>query len=274
MDTQIRKYLILLFGGVSIFLNACSNTSQKHKEQEDIASQQKLNKKQEKKSYIDDIPDLDQNNIKNIDNSEGLNYGAPVAVANSLIWMNHRKVDAGNIIAQLASESYMDVGPRPTTVKQVLNGVDLFVKEAFGSYKKLQYEGWKDHQPKFSTGRDQPHERRLKSSINQKSTAWLNIGWYDYNPNTKEYTRVRSNWVTLIGYKGSDLVVHDPLHKSGKKHIDHILKNSVLSEGTLIDKSSKSRPTIPANGFIRINQKGNDKNSDIPIIDGVIYLEL
>jgi hypothetical protein len=224
--------------------------------------------------HYNDIPDFTQSDVKGSAAGNGQQYCAPVAVSNSLVWLNSNKGDQLQLIHQLASGPYMNTSLKNGTgVSGVTRGVARISQELFGGYRFLEYEGWRKHPGQYSTGKKRPSKERLLSAISPKSAAWLNIGWYKRNKANNEYRRIGGHWITLVGVKNGKLVLHDPAPRAGKSFANEFVSYSVLKRGTLVGK--KSGLPFPAKGLISLGHgMHKKKGADLAIIDGVVYLGL
>ena len=110
--------------------------------------------------YYKDIPDFTQTNVTGAASGNGQQYCAPVAVSNSLIWLNGNHGDQLQLVHRLASKPFMNTSLKNGTgVSGVTRGVAKISKELFRGYKRLEYEGWKKHPKQYSTGARYPPGR-------------------------------------------------------------------------------------------------------------------
>ncbi|WP_407571470.1 hypothetical protein [Deinococcus altitudinis] len=57
----------------------------------------------------------------------------------------------------------------------------------------------------------------IRDGIDEDARAvWLNIGWYQYDEKHDTYQRISGHWVTVVGYVGDDLLIHDPVTPIGR----------------------------------------------------------
>jgi hypothetical protein len=225
-------------------------------------------------AYINDIPDYSQTNIRGNNSENGQYYCGPVAVSNSIVWLNNYKTEQVQLIHKLASKDYMNTDiKRGTRVSRLLRGIARITRELFGGYKTLEYEGWRLHPRRFSSGNRVPDIKRIKSAISRKSAAWINVGWYQYDKDSNEYKRTGGHWVTLVGYAYGRLILHDSAPRAGEKFANEFVEFSIIKNGTLV--GGNAGLPFPARGLISLN-KGMHKNkdADFAIVDGVVYLEI
>ncbi len=225
-------------------------------------------------SYINEIPDFTQTDIRGNKSGNGQQYCGPVAVSNSIIWLNKNKGDQIQLIHKLASKDYMNTSLKNGTgTSGIIRGVEKITGELFDGYKILEYEGWRKHPEKNSSGVKIPSINRIKSAVTRNSTAWINVGWYLYNKKNNEYNRIGGHWVTLVGSKYKQLILHDPAPRAGKTFSNEYVEYSILKSGTLVGK--KWGLPFSAQGFVSLG-KGmhKKKGADFAIVDGVVYLEI
>ena len=105
-----------------------------------------------------------------------------------------------NLIKQLASSRYMNTDVRKETGStQMLNGIHDMATDLFGGYESLEYQGWKLHPSRFSTGIRVPDFHWITQELSENTAVWLNVGWYEYDRRRNRYYRVGGHWVTLVG---------------------------------------------------------------------------
>lgn len=223
----------------------------------------------------------------------GLEYCAPVAVSNSLIWLDNngynavapnstdRKKDQFDVIYLLGSSRYMDTSlTGGTGVNGVLTGVERYVADSGYEAARLEYQGWRYHYSRFNTGVDIPDLEWAKLGTLAYGSVWLNVGWYTYEATTNQYTRIGGHWVTLVGY-GNDghtvdrryLVIHDPAPRAGHGFANEYVLPVRINSGTL--NGSYSGLPRSASGFHRLAGGMHVKSgADLAILDGVVVMEL
>lgn len=185
---------------------------------------------------------------------QGRMYCGPVAVANSIMWLDEngydrlvpdtddRKKDQFELISVLGSPAYMNTGPdRGTSIGGFLNGVHKYVLDRGYPCARLAYQGWRDHGTTFGTGVTVPDLDWIRAGTRGPASAWLNIGWYTHDPASDAYTRHDGHWVTLVGYGYDDrldsqtyLVIHDPAWGNGTDIRHHYLLLERITAGRLV----------------------------------------
>jgi hypothetical protein len=191
-------------------------------------------------------------------------------VANSFYWLADMRGDQGDLVKLLASDRYMNTDTaRGTTTKQLLHGVHAIAIDLFGSYESLKYQGWKRHPRVFATGKTVPEPGWIIAGIAADSAVWLNVGWYQYDPANKRYDRVGGHWITVVGYDGNKLVIHDPAPRAGQSFANEYVHVSQLRGGTLADP--RSGLFKPARGYLVLGTGMHVKaTADVAIIDGAV----
>lgn len=225
-------------------------------------------------SFIYDIPDFTQTNVKGASSGNGQQYCAPVAVSNSIVWLSNNKHRQHEIITTLASKAYMNTSLiNGTGTTGVLRGVEKISEELFGGYKELEYEGWRKHPQFFSKGVKIPDLERLTTYITKNSTAWINVGWYSYRKKRNEYQRIGGHWVTLVGVEADHLIIHDPAPRAGREFENENVKYSLIDNGTLT--GNKVGLPVEANGYISLGEGMHIRSkADFAIVDGVVYFKI
>jgi hypothetical protein len=168
--------------------------------------------------------------------------------------------------------------------------VDWYLQDCGYQYARLQYQGWRYHDPAFGTGVEVPDLPWIKQGIRGYSSAWLNLGWYNYDAGTDQYTRTGGHWVTLVGY-GHDsslatptyLIIHDPAWGDGSSIFNLYLFLERIDSGTLVGNYSglprsavgyykATRTLYPqANNTTLVSAP---EAADFGILDGVVVLEM
>ncbi|MFB9993237.1 hypothetical protein ACFFLM_14790 [Deinococcus oregonensis] len=194
------------------------------------------------------IPDFLQTDPKGGFASAGEQFCAPTAVSNSLAWLGKHGYPAllpkganphdvqASLIRLLGSARFMNTSPaNGTGPAQVLWGVGQYVKKAGYSISELSYEGWRAV-PAAQRVSMAPDLDDIRDVIDDDAGAvWLNVGWYRYDADDDSYERVGGHWVTVVGYAGDDLSIHDPGTPAGRT--ERVTVTS-LESGSLIGKEA------------------------------------
>jgi hypothetical protein len=249
---------------------------------------------------VDTTPDLTQTDPRGKFAENGINYCAPVAVSNSFVWLSEHgypkllpnvpKGESTNIVSRqlslvkiLGSSDYMDTkADEGTYVDNVLLGIKKYVLKQGYSIKNISYQGFRSNLAEFDGGARSPRLASLKQGLIGKSAVWLNIGWYQHNPNSGTYVRVGGHWITLVGY-GIDkdnkhidngLIVHNPSPRSGNTfHNDFV--SLVPVQGVLVSRRGLLGFPRPAWGFYKIvGDLVPLPGSDTVILESAVILEL
>lgn len=155
----------------------------------------------------------------------GRMYCAPAAVSNSLAVLFAAELEEQGLaqvglIKLLASNGYMYTHPKrgTRTPNQLLRAVQRFVQKRGVEDFTLRMVGIRDCDREFSRAHLKPSLQTIHEALAGGAAVWLNVGWYDHDPETGIYQRDDGHWVTAVGYDmGSDetkepgfLLIHDP----------------------------------------------------------------
>ena len=157
------------------------------------------------------IPDMPQQGPKFNPRFENETLCAPVAVANSLAWLQgisslEAQVDMVN---RLAGHRYMATSPHiGTSPGGLMHGVQRYLQERNIPYQRLEYAGYRTV-PEQYRANEPVSLQWLHSGLTEHSAVWLNLGWYtQVLPGV--YRREGGHWVTLAGFEEGGLLLHDP----------------------------------------------------------------
>ena len=207
---------------------------------------------------------------------------APVALSNSLIWLNRNgfpnlvpkekstKSEQADLIRLLCSDDYLGTDLREgTPPKRVIAGLELFLKSR-GYECKFEQMGWRSSVHRIGKV---PDETWILRSCMGSSNLLINVGWYKSENNT--YRRLGGHWITLVGYKTDGdkrvLLIHDPSSRSGndkKTEACHIVP--VAENHSLIPQTGSP---IGAKGYFQLKGINLKSGADTAIIDGAIAFE-
>jgi hypothetical protein len=223
--------------------------------------------------------------------NDGLNHCAPVAVSNSLIWLDDngfpqlvddtadRKRDQHTLITTLASAPYMNTDPDiGTDPSSVLTGVQRLFEARGLTYQRLQFQGYRAVAAAFATPVQVPDLDWIRRGFYEGAAVWLNIGFYAYDAAADTYARDFGHWVTLVGFgfdgKQEDaayLIVHDPALRAGAGFANDYVRTERLASGTLTgDYSGLPRA---AAGYHKLGPGLHlPASADTAILDGAAVL--
>jgi hypothetical protein len=220
--------------------------------------------------FIDAIPDFTQSRISEPAYAYGAELCAPVAVSNSLSWMIRSRSTQAELVKLLASRDYMNTDiRRGTRTRDLLEGVHAIAMDLFAGYSSLEYQGWKRHPARFSTGVEIPDIGWITGEMDQNTAVWLNVGWYRHDRGHNVYHRVGGHWVTLAGYDGDVLIIHDPAPRAGLSFANEYVHTSLIKDGYLADR--KTGLHRPAAGYLLLGQGMHIKSiADVAVIDGAV----
>jgi hypothetical protein len=215
----------------------------------------------------------------------GDQYCAPTAVSNSLMWLaNHgyRKLKpaAGSekaaqilMIKQLADSDLMNTNPeKATDVSEVIAGVQGYVENAGYEIDTLQYSGWRPAPDDAASG-EYPDLDSVKEAIaDPHGAAWLNVGWYRYNESSGNYARSGGHWVTVVGYDGDDLLIHDPSPRAGSGFSTQRITLEAIEEGQLTGRQTNLPRS--AEGYFIVGGEMKVSKNVTCILDGAVVMKL
>ena len=212
----------------------------------------------------------------------GSQFCAPTAVSNSLMWLAANGYDdlrpSGAAkraqIAMIKSLSRsMNTSPSTgTDAAQLLRGVEAYVTEAGYSIGELSYEGWRPVPSDYEAG-EFPVLDDIRSAIDdEQSAVWLNVGWYTWDDDEEAYVRNGGHWVTVVGYDGDDLLIHDPSPSAGSGFRTQRVSLEELTEGDLAGR----QPNLPrpAAGYYELGGEMAVAAGKSCILDGAVFLRL
>jgi hypothetical protein len=211
----------------------------------------------------------------------GSQFCAPTAVSNSLMWLAANGYDdlrpaGGNKQAQISMIRSLSRSMRtsPTTgtdTEYVLRGVEAYVTEAGYSIAELSFEGWRPVPSDYEAG-EYPVLDDIRTAIaDEQSAVWLNVGWYKWDEEDDSYLRNGGHWVTVVGYDGDDLLIHDPSPSAGNGFRTQRVSFEELEGGTL----TGPHPNLPheAAGYYELGGE-MATGSYTCILDGAVFLRL
>ncbi len=188
---------------------------------------------------------------------------APVAVSNSLMGLGLWSGDQLSLIEQLSRDFQTDANG--TAPYQLIAGLERFLKRE-GHRARVDYRGWRTAQARKSD-HAHPNLGEVRTALNRGGAAWLNLGWY--RQQGSQYIRVGGHWVTVVGSRGMQLLLHDPSPRAGQAKRVHAVGFTKLISGTLVGEK-KGLPR-PAAGYYRADRGLVHKSgSEAAIVDGVV----
>lgn len=212
----------------------------------------------------------------------GSQFCAPTAVSNSLMWLAANGYDelrpaGGSKRAQIAMirglSRAMKTSPSiGTDAAQLLRGVEAYVTEAGYELGELSYEGWRPVPGDYEAG-EFPDLDDIRNAIDdEQSAVWLNVGWYTWDDESEEYERNGGHWVTVVGYAGDDLLIHDPSPAAGSGVRTQRITLEELADGSLTGK----QPNLPrsAAGYYEVGGEMAVAAGRTCILDGAVFLRL
>lgn len=223
-------------------------------------------------SFHNDIPDLLQTLETAGFAGGGTQFCAPVAVSNSLVWLegNNNPQYQIDLVHKLASADYMNTNLKNgTNPYRLVEGVHKYALERWARYRTLEYSGWHGVPDRFRSAQPQPTLNWITQSLHRKGATWIQIGWYKKDGDN--YRRNGGHWVTLVGYENGKLIVHDPAIRSGKEFSNQYVSVKPLQNGQLF---TGKRSTNARNHFVIAGGLNISSRADIAVIDGAVRFEL
>lgn len=216
----------------------------------------------------------------------GTDYCAPAAVSNSLVWLaangfgtllpGDGDVDRRQLALMklLGSKPYFATKPADGTgPAELLTGLERFLIDHGHPAKSLRYQGWRKHPKRLGTGTSKPEVTWIAASLDAVGGAWINVGWYDFEPKTNTFHRKGGHWLTVVGASpDGTLLVHDPAPRAGARPSTETLTFAPIIDGTLAGEDR--RLPLPAAGFLRISGMKLPSGRDAAILDGAVALQL
>ena len=152
----------------------------------------------------------------------------------------------------------------------VLHGLKKYVTELHGGYQRLEYAGWRDVPEKYRQSSVPGLDWMLKG-LHERAAVWLNIGWYFENDGA--FQRKGGHWVTLVGYRDGQLIIHDPGPWADNAGAGQLVRITTLTTGEL-QGNYRGLPR-KAVGFLTLDQAMPAAyGGSIAIIDGAVLLVL
>lgn len=278
--TFIILFITCLFGATAVNAKIiqCKNAAGKLVFTDNISNcadkkaTKQLSHTTQSESFYNEIPDLLQTLNSAGFAGDGQQFCAPVAVSNSLVWLEGNKDESYQIdlVHKLSSTIYMNTNTiNGTNVFGLTQGVHKYAMERWGKYKTLQYSGWSKAPTQFRSKLEKPTISWMTSTLHRKGAVWLNVGWY--NQEGPNYQRAGGHWVTLVGYEQGKLVIHDPAPRAGKAFSNQFVALSPLSGGQLMNGNRK---TNARNHFAIADGMNMSSKGKLAIIDGAVIFEL
>jgi len=221
-------------------------------------------------NFSKEIPSLLQTKQNAGFTDSGLTFCGPVAVSNSLVWLEKNSSEAYQIelVKKLSSSKYMNTTAQGTNVRNLMHGVHQYAIERWGRYGRLEYSGWSKVPNEFHSNLLKPTLNWLINNLHQDGAVWLNIGWYQNDHGN--YERTGGHWVTLVGYENGKLIIHDPAFGDQNGHRRDFISLTALASGKLIDGKFKT----DAKDYYLLNSLDKKWNVQAAILDGAVVFTL
>ncbi|HEY3967021.1 MAG TPA: hypothetical protein VGM05_20835 [Planctomycetaceae bacterium] len=210
---------------------------------------------------------------------DGKELCAPVALSNSLVWLNQHgfpklldkpqptPADQADLIRRLCREDFLGTDLKiGTPPKRVVTGIENYFRHA-GYQCQVEQMGWRSSTHRIG---EVPHENWMLRSCLGTSNVLINVGWYKTNKTA--YDRFGGHWVTLVGFKEEHgkrvLLIHDPnSHGGNEKKTEPCHLISLPAHHLLETQEGES---LKADGYFELRGVHLAKGADRAIIDEVV----
>lgn len=175
----------------------------------------------------------------------------------------------------LSSRALMATGPwSGTGTHGLLVGLHRWVRRSGYELRRLEYQGWRGHHPRYTTGVRVPQMSFVHEGLERGGAAWLHVGWYRKLPRSEMYQRSGGHWLAVArAPDDSHLVLHDSAPWAGPEGEGERVQVELLERGWLFARGSRSG--LKAAGYARLVGGMHVKHEgDSAIVDGAIVLEL
>ena len=239
---------------------------------------QQAKAEQVRNTSVKAVPDLTQTLKSANFAGGGSQFCGPVAVSNSLVWLEGKPKDQSyqiEMVKKLSSREYMNTKTsNGTGTTELMRGVKQYAEETWSQYNRLEYAGWRSCL-KGSRVADKPTIEWIVDGIHDKSAVWINVGWYVSKGEKDELTfeRVGGHWLTVVGHSNGKLFLHDPAPRGGMKPKKEKAKYEILESG--LQTGKKRGLPLDAKGSIALTKGMRiSKKADTALIDGAVIFEL
>jgi len=240
--------------------------------------------------HIRRMPDLTQTDPELDVDGGGESWCGPVAVSNALMWVAEQGREglvptaASDKERQLALVRLLGSGRFMATTRtggtgtsNLLRGLHKYLLSTGFGYRRLEYQGWRGHPYRFSTGVKIPTLQFIQKALDDGGVAVIHAGWYKTSRFGDFHRRNGGHWLTVVG-AGIDeqgnpapdtLVLNDPAPYSGNEPARHFVRIERFESGWLLaeDGAFPAKGYAKLTGGMRIKREG-----DIAVLDGVVAL--
>lgn len=221
----------------------------------------------------------------------GESWCGPVAVSNGLAWLGAQGretlIPPGEsprerqleLVRQLGSSRYMGTTPNGGTgTDNLLKGLHAYLRDSGWGYRRLQYQGWRSHPARFTTGVKSAELGFIEKALGDGGIVVIHAGWYTPSKYGGDFHRRHGgHWLSVVGVgidedgrpAADTLVVHDPAPYAGAEGARHFVKLTTLEGGWLLAEDG----AFPAKGYHRLEGGMKIKrDGDIAVLDGAVAL--
>ena len=218
----------------------------------------------------------------------GLQYCAPVAVSNVLVWLDQNGFpeilpDQDNsaeaqyhLIKRLGSQDYMNTDEETgTSPRETMLGLEKYAHDR-GYDVAIEWRGWRDG-GKFAAKKESPDLAWLKDGTTDLYNTIISVGWYTHDFQKKIFTRLGGHYVTIVGIdtrkpKEPVLYIHNPSFGLGRNPKPQKCTLSTINRGYFGPWCGyRARP---AKGYFQIDGIPKRPDAQIAILDGGIKFTL
>jgi hypothetical protein len=240
--------------------------------------------------HVRDMPDLTQTDPDLGVAGGGDSWCGPVAVSNAVMWLagqgRETLVPSGatererqlELVRRLGSGRFMGTTTTGGTgTGNLLTGLDRYMKSTGWGYERLEYQGWRGHPYRFSTGVKTPELAFIEKALADGGVVVIHAGWYTPSKYNDAYRRHGGHWLTVVGV-GIDsdgrpaadaLVLNDPAPYAGNQPEHSFVRVKRLDSGWLMAEDG----AFPAKGYFSLGGGMHIKRAgDVAILDGVVAL--
>jgi hypothetical protein len=229
---------------------------------------------------VDGTPDFSQNDhhFGKLP-GDGKELCAPVALSNSLVWLNQHgypkllgkpkptPADQADLIRRLCHDDFLGTDLKiGTPPKRVALGIEKYFKHA-GYECKVEQMGWRSSTHRIGKV---PDENWLLKSCMGRSNLLINVGWYKTHKTA--YHRLGGHWVTLVGFEEKngkrELLIHDPnSHGGNEKKSERCHLISLPAHHSLETQEGEA---LKADGYFELRGIHLAKEATLAIIDEAV----
>ncbi len=230
------------------------------------------------------VPDLTQTDPELGLPDGGQGFCGPVAVSDWLAYLGQTRYPAllppgdspraQHLVLARALAAQMGTSPvSGTSTSSLLTVLERSITAAGYGIRRLEYQGWRGHPPRYTTHQRQPDLGWLAAGLAEGGAAFIHVGWYATSKYDFALRRHGGHWLALVsvGPEPNLLVLRDPAPYAGSEPAFEFARAERLDDGWLIDQSV----ALPAAGYYRLGGGMRIKrDGELAVLDGAIVLVL